>query len=74
MADNEGKKICAELGITQKELAKRMGVLDQTISDWATEKNPTPLYATAFFGLLRKERELETLKAYIVGAIKIAEK
>jgi transcriptional regulator with XRE-family HTH domain len=32
------KKTCKELGITQKELAKRIGVSERTISTWAKGK------------------------------------
>jgi len=38
--DNIVKKVCRELGITQKELAERLDVPPQTISGWATTQIP----------------------------------
>jgi DNA-binding XRE family transcriptional regulator len=32
------KKTCRELGITQKELAEKIGVTPHTISRWSKEK------------------------------------
>ena len=36
--ENLVRKTCKELGITQKELAKRIGVSERTISTWAKGK------------------------------------
>jgi transcriptional regulator with XRE-family HTH domain len=38
--ENLVKKTCKELGITQKELAERIGLTDRTLSRYATEKIP----------------------------------
>jgi DNA-binding XRE family transcriptional regulator len=36
--ENLVKKTCRELGITQKELAEKIGVNPKTISNWQTKK------------------------------------
>jgi len=38
--DNIVKKVCKELGITQKELAERLGVKPSAISNWASGDIP----------------------------------
>jgi transcriptional regulator with XRE-family HTH domain len=38
--ENLVKKTCKELGITQKELAKKLGISDRTLSKYATNKIP----------------------------------
>jgi len=40
--ENLVKKTCRELGITQKELAEKMGITDRTISNWANNKVEIP--------------------------------
>ncbi len=37
--ENLVKKTCRELGITQKELAERIGLTDRTLSKYATSNN-----------------------------------
>ncbi len=41
MSENENivKKTCKELGITQKELAERLGVNDGTPAQWSSKGN-----------------------------------
>ena len=46
------KKTCKELGITQKELAERIGVSRQTIYDWSSGKTPVPNWGYNFMSLL----------------------
>jgi len=38
--ENLVKKTCRELGVTQRELAKDLGLTDRTLSRYATEKIP----------------------------------
>ncbi len=44
MQENIVKKACKELGITQKELAERLGAAEQTVRNWAS-KDEVPLWA-----------------------------
>jgi transcriptional regulator with XRE-family HTH domain len=38
--ENLVKKTCKELGITQKQLAEKIGISDRTLSKYATNKIP----------------------------------
>ena len=38
--ENLVKKTCKELGITQKELAEKIGLTDRTLSKYATTHSP----------------------------------
>ena len=49
--ENIVKKVCKELGITQKELAERMGVNDVTVRNWSSKGN-IPDWAIKFMDLL----------------------
>ena len=51
MQENIVKKVCKELGITQKELAERMGVNDVTVRNWSSKGN-IPDWAKKFMNLL----------------------
>jgi len=51
MDENIVKKVCKELGITQKELAEKMGVNDVTVRNWSSKGNP-PDWAVKFMNLL----------------------
>jgi len=51
MQENIVKKVCKELGITQKELAERMGVNDVTVRNWSSKGN-IPDWAIKFMTLL----------------------
>lgn len=46
------------LGITQRWLAEELGLARSTVSDWAREKESTPVpqYAVAYLGLLAQIR------------------
>ena len=59
------KKTCKELGITQKELAEKIGVSSQTISDWSNHKTPIPKWGLNIFNLLQTEKEFRFLKKII---------
>ena len=51
------KKTCKELGITQKELAEKIGVHDVTVRNW-TSKGNIPEIAKNFMILLVEKKEL----------------
>lgn len=46
------KRACKELGITQKELAEKLGVDDGTVRKWASEATKTPEWAERFIALI----------------------
>jgi len=60
MAEDENivKRTCKELGITQKELAERLGVNDGTIRKWSSQTEP-PEWGVNFLHTLLKNKELE---------------
>jgi DNA-binding transcriptional regulator YiaG len=58
---NEVKRICADLGITQKRLAEIMEVSEASVTDWARGRTPTPKWAIKMFSLLKKERQLDAI-------------
>jgi len=60
--ENLVKKTCRELGITQKELAERIGVSKQTIYDWSSGKTPIPNWGNNFMSLLSDIPTLLTIK------------
>jgi DNA-binding XRE family transcriptional regulator len=53
--ENLVKKTCRELGITQKELAEKIGVSNNSVSSWKNEKQPIPKWAIRSFNLLKTE-------------------
>lgn len=65
LSENIVKQTAKELGITQKELAERMGVTEDTISNWSRGKIETPKWALEMFKLLIKEKKFETIKRMI---------
>jgi transcriptional regulator with XRE-family HTH domain len=68
--ENLVKKTCRELGITQKELAERIGVSRVSINEWANNKTPTPKWAEKTIKLLSEVEELQTFKNSIKNLIK----
>lgn len=68
MDDNIVKRVCKELGITQRELAERMGVSQGMPSKWAMEATPPPQWAIVSMNLLleneRMKAKLEKLKDF----------
>lgn len=56
MEENAVKQICSELGITQKELADTIGVAEQTVRGWSSNKE-TPQWAIKFFALIKEHKE-----------------
>lgn len=63
--ENPVKKVCRELGITQKELAEELGVTQNTVTNWVTGKVEIPKWANRCFGLLMTEKKFKTLKSII---------
>jgi len=53
--DNLVKKTCKELGITQKELAEKMGVTPHTVSEWSRGKM-TKIHKIALTGLITEKK------------------
>lgn len=68
MDDNIVKRVCKELGITQRELAERMGVSQGMPAKWAMEATPPPQWAIVSMNLLleneRMQAKLEKLKDF----------
>lgn len=62
------KRVCKELGITQRELAERMGVSQGMPAKWAMEATPPPQWAIVSMNLLleneRMKAKLEKLKDF----------
>jgi DNA-binding XRE family transcriptional regulator len=67
--ENLVKKTCRELGITQKELAEKIGVSQRTITNWSNEKSEMPLMASKLLTMLSIERDYIKLKQTISKAI-----
>lgn len=63
--ENIVKRVCKELGITQRELAERIGVASNTPAQWATQTTP-PDMAVKFMELLieheKTKRQLDKFK------------
>ncbi len=55
--ENLVKKTCRELGITQKELAERIGVSRQTVSDWSSGRSVITKMGETTLMLLLMERK-----------------
>ena len=72
MAEDENivKRTCKELGITQKELAERLGVSPASISDWG--KGNIPKMTQLALELLMKNKDLEEKLNIFKQAHKIA--
>jgi transcriptional regulator with XRE-family HTH domain len=56
--ENLVKKTCRKLGITQKELARQMGVSDSTVRHW-NSNNDFPDMAKNFMQLILENSELK---------------
>ncbi len=72
MNENFVKNVCKKLGITQKELAKKMGVNDVTVRTWSSKGN-VPEWAIKFMNCLLKKKECETKLQKIQTAFKYIE-
>ena len=67
--ENLVKKTCRELGITQKELAERIGVSRQTVSDWATGRVIISKSSEYLLSLLLIEQEYIEFKKAVKDLI-----
>jgi transcriptional regulator with XRE-family HTH domain len=56
------KKTCKELGITQKELAEKIGVSVRTLTNWNNGTIEIPKIAVNFMNMLPLERDYQNLK------------
>ncbi|MGG7049087.1 MULTISPECIES: helix-turn-helix domain-containing protein [unclassified Campylobacter] len=64
-SENIVKRVCRELNITQRELAERIGVANNTTAQWATQTKP-PEMAVKFMELLleheKTKKQLDKFK------------
>lgn len=59
------KVTCKELGITQKELADKLGIDDGTVRKWSSEPTKTPLWAQNFMSLiLEHDKNIKAISAF----------
>lgn len=67
--ENIVKRACKELGITQKELAEKLGVDDGTVRKWASEATKTPEWAEKFITLIlehdKNKKGIEHFKNFL---------
>lgn len=56
--ENIVKRVCRELEITQRELAERLGVAQNTPAQWATQTEP-PEIAIKFMELLLEHKKTQ---------------
>ncbi len=59
--ENIVKLTCKELGLTQKELAEKMGLSETTLTNWARGATPIPEWGTKMLNLLKKEKKLNAI-------------
>ncbi len=68
MDENIVKQACSQLGLTQKELAERMGIDDGTVRKWSSGATKTPEWAEKFIALMleneSRKKITDTLKAF----------
>jgi len=67
--NNIVKETAKELGMTQKELAKNIGVHEETVSKWSRGVVDVPEWAIRIFSLLKTEQKFNTIKQLIVDEI-----
>ncbi|MDR3162549.1 MAG: helix-turn-helix domain-containing protein [Helicobacteraceae bacterium] len=60
MGENIIKQTCKELGITQKELAEKIGVAEQTIYNW-NANDQVPEWGIRSLGMLRILKEKQEI-------------
>ncbi|MDR1451479.1 MAG: helix-turn-helix domain-containing protein [Helicobacteraceae bacterium] len=70
-SENLIKRTCRELGVTQKELAARMGLAETTVSQWARGINPIPEWAARFMSALTELKRREATIEAVTKAISI---
>ncbi len=69
--DNIVKKVCKELGLTQKELAERIGVAEGTVNRWASNPDSIPEQSTKMFELLIENKRLREKEEKIKNIFKL---
>lgn len=62
MEENIVKKVCKELGMTQKELAEYIGVHENTVSGWSRGTVEIPAMVIKLLELLKIEKKYNTAK------------
>lgn len=73
MEDNIVKLTCKELGITQKELAERIGVSEPTMNRWASKPREIPENGINHLNLLienKKDKEIVSTLKTLANLIK----
>lgn len=60
MSRDEFRAAMKALGLSQRDLASRLGVALSTVSAWATGKAPVPKYASAYLELLAAVAPLDS--------------
>ena len=73
MDENIVKKTCKELGVTQKELAERLGVNDGTVRKWSSQTEP-PEWGIQFLKLLVEHKEVKDKYNLFKSAIDMIER
>lgn len=66
------KKVCAELGITQKELAEKLGASEGTVRNWSSS-NELPQWALNFIETIlehKKDKEIATKFKELLNLVK----
>lgn len=66
MEKNIVKETAKELGMTQKKLAERMGVSEDTMSNWSRGAVPVPNWAIEMFKLLKTEKKYNTIREFFL--------
>jgi transcriptional regulator with XRE-family HTH domain len=64
--ENLVKKTCKELGITQKELAEKIGITEKTVNNWVNNRVKIPNNFNRLIELLKIEDNCQK----IVSAVK----
>lgn len=70
--ENIVKKVCAELGITPKELAEKLGASEGTVRNWSSS-NELPQWALNFINTLmehKKDKDIVTKLKELLNLIK----
>lgn len=55
LEENIVKKACSDLGITQKELAEKLGASEGTVRNWSSS-NELPQWAINFIDVLKENQ------------------
>ena len=57
--ENIVKKVCKELGVTQKELAEKIGVAEGTVNRWSSKPDIIPEQSIKTINLLIENEKLK---------------